>query len=115
MRDQLLKKQKELLELQRQKVELELLQAKNSLEQQKRQFDKQTSSVKNENVIFYSFFIINKIYIFIINNIFCYFFSQVVPTAHVVPTTETAGKPIAPVVPSQATKQPSKQVKKQYR
>ncbi|KAF7987800.1 hypothetical protein HCN44_003663 [Aphidius gifuensis] len=82
MREQLLKKQKELLELQRQKVELELLQAKNSLEQQKRHFDKQTSSFKIENVV---------------------------PTAHVVPTTETAGKPIAPVVPSQATKQPSKQ------
>lgn len=34
-----------------------------------------------------------------------------IPTAHVVPSTESAlGKPIAPVVPSQATKQVEKQV-----
>ncbi|KAK0076830.1 hypothetical protein PV325_004802, partial [Microctonus aethiopoides] len=83
MREQLLKKQRELLELQKQKIELELLQAKTSLEQQQKQLDKQTASVKTESMI---------------------------PTAHVVPSTESAlGKPIAPVVPSQATKQVEKQ------
>lgn len=46
MREQLLKKQKELLELQKQKVELELMQAKSSLEQQQ----KQTALVKAESV-----------------------------------------------------------------
>lgn len=41
------------------------------------------------------------------------FYFQIVPTAHVVPTTEIAqGKPVAPVVPSQATKQVAKQVSK---
>lgn len=38
--------------------------------------------------------------------------SQIVPTAHVIPTTDSSqGKPIAPVVPSQAVKQVAKQVR----
>ncbi|KMQ93559.1 pre-mrna cleavage complex 2 protein pcf11 [Lasius niger] len=84
MREQLLKKQRELLELQKKKIELELLQAKASLEQQQRQLDKQAGSLKTEVVI---------------------------PTAHVPPTTEAAaqGKPVAPVVPNQTPKQVAKQ------
>jgi len=50
MREQLLKKQRELLELQKKKIELELLQAKASLEQQQRQLDKQAGSLKTEVV-----------------------------------------------------------------
>ncbi|XP_070159553.1 pre-mRNA cleavage complex 2 protein Pcf11 isoform X3 [Polyergus mexicanus] len=84
MREQLLKKQRELLELQKKKIELELLQAKASLEQQQRQLDKQAGSLKAEVVI---------------------------PTAHVPPTTEAAaqGKPVAPVIPNQTPKQVAKQ------
>ncbi|XP_012218940.1 pre-mRNA cleavage complex 2 protein Pcf11 isoform X2 [Linepithema humile] len=84
MREQLLKKQRELLELQKKKIELELLQAKASLEQQQRQLDKQAGSLKTEVVI---------------------------PTAHIPPTTEAAaqGKPIAPVVPNQTPQQVAKQ------
>ncbi|XP_018312633.1 uncharacterized protein Pcf11 isoform X1 [Mycetomoellerius zeteki] len=84
MREQLLKKQRELLELQKKKIELELLQAKASLEQQQRQLDKQAGSLKTE---------------------------VVVSTAHVAPTTETTtqAKPVAPVVPNQTSKQVAKQ------
>lgn len=50
MREQLLKKQRELIELQKKKIELELLQAKANLEQQQRQLDKQAGSFKTEMV-----------------------------------------------------------------
>jgi len=50
MREQLLKKQRELIELQKKKIELELLQAKASLEQQQRQLDKQAGTLKTEVV-----------------------------------------------------------------
>ncbi|XP_025986831.1 uncharacterized protein LOC105195218 isoform X2 [Solenopsis invicta] len=84
MREQLLKKQRELLELQKKKIELELLQAKASLEQQQRQLDKQAGSLKTE---------------------------VVVSTAHIASTTETTtqAKPVAPVVPNQTPKQVAKQ------
>ncbi|XP_071642109.1 uncharacterized protein Pcf11 isoform X4 [Temnothorax longispinosus] len=84
MREQLLKKQRELLELQKKKIELELLQAKASLEQQQRQLDKQAGSLKTE---------------------------VIVSTAHVAPTTETTtqAKSIAPLVPNQTPKQVAKQ------
>lgn len=52
MREQLLKKKRELLELQKQKIELELLQAKTSLEQQQRQLDKQAGAINSEVVCF---------------------------------------------------------------
>ncbi|XP_020280817.1 uncharacterized protein LOC109853274 isoform X2 [Pseudomyrmex gracilis] len=76
MREQLLKKQRELLELQKKKIELELLQAKASLEQQQRQLDKQAGNLKTEIVT---------------------------STAHVPPTTEaaTSGKTVASTVPNQ--------------
>ncbi|XP_033212729.1 uncharacterized protein LOC117170223 isoform X2 [Belonocnema kinseyi] len=48
MREQLLKKERELLELQKKKIELELLQAKASLEQQQRQLYKQVVNLKTE-------------------------------------------------------------------
>ncbi|XP_066589743.1 pre-mRNA cleavage complex 2 protein Pcf11-like isoform X2 [Prorops nasuta] len=51
MREQLLKKQKELLELQKKKIELELMQAKASLEQQQRQLDKQVGNIKTDTVV----------------------------------------------------------------
>jgi len=54
MREQLLKKQRELIELQKKKIELELLQAKASLEQQQRQLDKQAGSLKTEMVRLYA-------------------------------------------------------------
>lgn len=50
MREQLLKKQRELIELQKKKIELELLQAKANLEQQQRQLDKQAGNLKAEMV-----------------------------------------------------------------
>ena len=50
MREQLLKKERELLELQKKKIELELLQAKASLEQQQRQLLKQGVNLKTELV-----------------------------------------------------------------
>lgn len=50
MREQLLKKQRELIELQKKKIELELLQAKANLEQQQRQLDKQAGNLKAELV-----------------------------------------------------------------
>ncbi|XP_043289393.1 uncharacterized protein [Venturia canescens] len=82
MREQLLKKKRELLELQKRKLDLELLQAETSLEQQRRQLDKQVAGAS----------------------------SVVVPTAHVIPTTDVSQpKPVAPVVPSQATKLVAKQ------
>lgn len=75
MREQLLKKQRELLELQKKKIELELLQAKASLEQQQRQLDKQAGSLKtdvvcknryrNKVLCVSSFIEINNLYIFI--------------------------------------------------
>ncbi|EZA52087.1 Pre-mRNA cleavage complex 2 protein Pcf11 [Ooceraea biroi] len=83
MREQLLKKQRELIELQKKKIELELLQAKASLEQQQRQLDKQAGSFKTE---------------------------MVVPTTHASSTDTTEqGKPIAPVIPNQTSKQVMKQ------
>ncbi|XP_015603412.1 uncharacterized protein LOC107271676 isoform X2 [Cephus cinctus] len=84
MREQLLKKQRELLELQKKKIELELLQAKASLEQQQRQLDKQAGTLKTEAAL---------------------------PTVQVPPSLENVlqGKPVAPVVPSQAPKQVPKQ------
>ncbi|KAL6259064.1 hypothetical protein P5V15_008985 [Pogonomyrmex californicus] len=86
MREQLLKKQRELLELQKKKIELELLQAKASLEQQQRQFDKQAGNLKTE-------------------------VSTIVPTTNATPITETTtqAKLIAPVVPNQTPKQVAKQ------
>lgn len=50
MREQLLKKERELLELQKKKIELELLQAKASLEQQQRQLYKQVVNMKTDQV-----------------------------------------------------------------
>ncbi|KOX70870.1 Pre-mRNA cleavage complex 2 protein Pcf11 [Melipona quadrifasciata] len=84
MREQLLKKQRELIELQKKKIELELLQAKANLEQQQRQLDKQAGNLKNE---------------------------LVAATAHITPSTDTVtqGKPVTSVVPSQAPKQVAKQ------
>ncbi|XP_014476852.1 PREDICTED: uncharacterized protein LOC106745607 isoform X2 [Dinoponera quadriceps] len=84
MREQLLKKQRELLELQKKKIELELLQAKASLEQQQRQLDKQAGSLKTE---------------------------LVTPATQAPPTKESTSqeKPVAPVVPNQTTKQVAKQ------
>ncbi|XP_014218936.1 uncharacterized protein LOC106647177 isoform X2 [Copidosoma floridanum] len=46
MQQELIKKQKLLLELQKQKLDLELMQAKANLEQQRRQLDKQTTLLK---------------------------------------------------------------------
>lgn len=48
MREQLLKKQKELLELQQKKLELELLQTKAKLEEQQKQLERQTVNVQPE-------------------------------------------------------------------
>ncbi|XP_014281579.1 pre-mRNA cleavage complex 2 protein Pcf11 [Halyomorpha halys] len=48
MREELLKKQKELLELQKRKVELELLQTKAILEEQQKKLENQTASFKTE-------------------------------------------------------------------
>ncbi|KAL0115350.1 hypothetical protein PUN28_010706 [Cardiocondyla obscurior] len=80
MREQVLKKQRELLELQKKKIELELLHAKASLEQQQRQLDKQAGSLKTE---------------------------VVTTTASVTPTTETTteAKTVPSVVPNQSPKQ----------
>ncbi|KAK2584744.1 hypothetical protein KPH14_007075 [Odynerus spinipes] len=84
MREQLLKKQRELLELQKKKIELELLQAKASLEQQQRQLDKQAGSLKPD---------------------------VVVPSTNVTPSTEstTQAKPTTPAVPNPPPKQVTKQ------
>ncbi|XP_043484064.1 uncharacterized protein LOC122512348 isoform X2 [Leptopilina heterotoma] len=51
MREQLLKKERELLELQKKKIELELLQAKASLEQQQRQLYKQVVNMKTDQTV----------------------------------------------------------------
>ncbi|KAK0166875.1 hypothetical protein PV327_004349 [Microctonus hyperodae] len=62
------------------------------------------SIVKNVNGAYLKLFTEN------IVNTFCSVFEEMIPTAHVVPSTESAlGKPVAPVVPSQATKQVEKQ------
>ncbi|XP_076236159.1 pcf11 cleavage and polyadenylation factor subunit isoform X3 [Calliopsis andreniformis] len=84
MREQLLKKQRELIELQKKKIELELLQAKANLEQQQRQLDKQAGNLKAE---------------------------LVAATAQVTLNTETVtqGKPVTSTVQSQAPKQVTKQ------
>ncbi|XP_034189307.1 pcf11 cleavage and polyadenylation factor subunit isoform X1 [Osmia lignaria lignaria] len=84
MREQLLKKQRELIELQKKKIELELLQAKANLEQQQRQLDKQAGNLKAE---------------------------LATATTHVTPTTETItqGKPVASTTPTPAPKQVAKQ------
>ncbi|XP_076676323.1 pcf11 cleavage and polyadenylation factor subunit isoform X2 [Andrena cerasifolii] len=84
MREQLLKKQRELIELQKKKIELELLQAKANLEQQQRQLDKQAGNLKAE---------------------------LIAATAQATPNTDTVtqGKPVTPTVPSQAPKQVTKQ------
>jgi hypothetical protein len=50
MREQLLKKQKELLELQQKKLELELLQTKARLEEQQKQLERQTGHLQSEQV-----------------------------------------------------------------
>ncbi|XP_076641398.1 pcf11 cleavage and polyadenylation factor subunit isoform X2 [Halictus rubicundus] len=84
MREQLLKKQRELLELQKKKIELELLQAKANLEQQQRQLDKQAGNLKAE---------------------------LVAATTHVTPSvdTTTQGKSVALTVPPQTPKPVAKQ------
>ncbi|KAJ4452182.1 hypothetical protein ANN_03700 [Periplaneta americana] len=50
MREQLLKKKKELLELQQKKLELELLQTKARLEEQQKQLERQTGHLQAEQV-----------------------------------------------------------------
>ncbi|XP_043252988.1 uncharacterized protein LOC122397706 [Colletes gigas] len=84
MREQVLKKQRELIELQKKKLELELLQAKANLEQQQRQLDKQAGNLKAE---------------------------LVAATTHVTSGMETIsqGKPVALNVPCQASKPVTKQ------
>ncbi|XP_076175712.1 pcf11 cleavage and polyadenylation factor subunit isoform X1 [Ptiloglossa arizonensis] len=84
MREQLLKKQRELIELQKKKIELELLQAKANLEQQQRQLDKQAGNLKAE---------------------------LVAATTHVTSGMETITqvKPVALNVPCQASKPVTKQ------
>ncbi|XP_063987411.1 uncharacterized protein Pcf11 isoform X2 [Diachasmimorpha longicaudata] len=82
-REELINQKKKLLELQKQKVELELLQAKLNFEEQQKELDEQDGVIKS---------------------------GMILPTAMVVPTTETTqGKPVAPVMPSQVVKQVSKQ------
>lgn len=111
MREQLLKKQRELLELQKKKIELELLQAKASLEQQQRQLDKQAGNLKTEIVsCIYNRMLVHHV----VQNIVIYHFSlqQVTSTAHVPPTTEaaTSGKTVASTVPNQTPIDVTKQV-----
>lgn len=107
MREQLLKKQRELLELQKKKIELELLQATASLEQQQRQLSRAEIVSRDNRFDDYDLFI----YFLVINNL-CEKPSQAVPTMHVAATMENVahGRPVAPVLPSQTTKHSSKQV-----
>ena len=112
MREQLLKKQRELLELQKQNVELQLLQAQTSLAAQQSQMNKKGMALATELVSSIdgneSAKLLPTIRYGSDNS---WNLPKIVPTAHVIPTTDVIlGRPVAPVVPSQSMKQVAKQV-----